>query len=274
MNQEQLEMLQECEKEALKIFKKYCKKNNIEFFLRGGSVLGAIKYKNMVPWDDDIDISIPRNEYDKLLNICNYDFCEKFNLVSYKNTNNSHCYFPRILLKEEYRKKYGLPKNNERGLVLIDILPLDGMPKRKITLKIHIIKAKILRLLASVWTYGVKDTVSMHSSNKDKIIGFLYKIRFHHLYKQNKIYKKMDKLYSKYKFGETIYAGMISSSKMEKEIMEYKVWSNGTLKKFGNEKYLVPLEYDNYLKKLFGKDYLIYEPTKNEKNKSHILGRC
>jgi lipopolysaccharide cholinephosphotransferase len=206
------------------------------------------------------------------LSICESDFSNKFIFVSYKNTKNSHCYFPRIILKEEYRKKYDFPKNNERGLVLIDVLPLDGMKEKKIRLKLHIIKAKILRLLASIWTYGVKDNVSMHSSKKDKIIGFLYKIKVHRLYKQDTIYKKMDKLYSKYEFGKTINAGMIASSKMEKEIMNFSIWSSGTKIKFGKSKYLVPLKYDEYLKKLFGNDYLIKEPTEREKQKSHLYG--
>lgn len=265
-----LKTIQELEKEALKDFSDFCTENQLEFFLRGGSVLGAVKYNDMVPWDDDIDVSLPRDDYDKLMNNSNSDFSKKFIFISYKNTKNSHCYFPRILLKEEYRIKYNLPKNNERGLVLIDVLPLDGMPSNNLKLKIHIFKAKTLRLLASVWTYGVKDTVSMHSSRKDKIIGFLYKLNIHHLYKQDDIYKKMDKLYSKYKLGENKNAGTIASSKMEKEVMNYSIWSDGVLHKFGENNYLIPKEYDLYLRKLFEVDYLIKDPTIENRNKSHI----
>ena len=135
MKNDLLKQIQNVEKEALEEFNKYCIKNDIRFFLRGGSVLGAIKYKDIVPWDDDIDVALPRNDYNKLINNCKVDFSKKFILVSYKNTVDSHCYFPRIILKEEYRVEYGFPKNNERGLVLIDILPLDGMPTNRIILK-------------------------------------------------------------------------------------------------------------------------------------------
>ena len=274
MNQNQLKILQECEKDALAVFYNYCKNNDISFFLRGGSVLGAIKYKDIVPWDDDIDVLIPRNDYDKLLKICDSNISDKYLFISYKNTKNAHCYFPRILLKENYRKQYNFPKNNERGLVLIDVLPLDGMPKNKLILKVHIFKAKLLRLLASIWTYEIKETVSMHSSSNDKIIGFLHKVKIHRLYKQDTIYQKMDKLYSKYVYGKTYNAGTMASSKMEKEIMEYSIWDKGTTKKFGDMEYLVPLKYDLYLKKLFGEDYMTREPSIKEKNKSHILGSC
>ena len=268
-----LKEIQKVEKEALYEFYKFCSGNNIRFFLRGGSVLGSVKYKDIVPWDDDIDVAVPRNDYNKLLDICCVDFAKKFVFISYKNTKDSHCYFPRILLKEDYRKKYCFPKNNERGLVLIDVLPLDGMPKNKIIFKFHVFKAKLLRLLASIWTYGVKETVSMHTSKKDKIIGVLYKLKIHHLYKQDSIYKKMDKLYSKYEFGKTKKAGMIASSKMEKEVMDYYVWDKGVISKFGDKEYLIPKEYDAYLKQLFGENYMITEPTKTQKEKSHLYGR-
>ena len=44
---------------ALKEFNKICKENNLMFFLRGGSVMGAVKYQGFIPWDDDVDIAVP-----------------------------------------------------------------------------------------------------------------------------------------------------------------------------------------------------------------------
>ena len=63
---EVLKKIQEIELDALKEFNKICKENNLMFFLRGGSVMGAVKYQGFIPWDDDVDIAVPREDYDQL----------------------------------------------------------------------------------------------------------------------------------------------------------------------------------------------------------------
>ena len=138
IEKEQLEEIQKIEYEALVVINKICEKNNLKLYLRGGSVLGAVKYSGFVPWDDDIDIVLPREDYLKLIDIMPREFEEKFQFVSYQKVENAHCYFPRVLLNEKIRQEKGFPKNNERGLVLIDVLPLDGMPDGKIQNKLFI----------------------------------------------------------------------------------------------------------------------------------------
>lgn len=268
-----IQIVQDIEYNALKTILEFCYKNNLKCYLRGGSVLGAVKYNDFVPWDDDVDIALPRKDYEKLISIAPYELGSDLIFVSNKNTKNTHCYFPRILLKDTARVKMNLPKNNERGLCLIDVLPLDGMPNGKLKLKIHILKAYIYRILASLWTLDVKSTVSMHGK-KDIILKALHALGIHRLYKQNDIYKKMDKLYSKYEFRKTKKSGMIASSKLQKEIVPSSWWGNGRMCYFRDLKVRIPSNYDQYLKQLFGSNYATYEPPKSERTKSHLKGRC
>lgn len=264
--------IQQIEVEALVHIDKICKENNIKYYLRGGSVLGAVKYQGFVPWDDDIDIVLPRVDYEKLIEVCREKMTDKFLFVSYKKTQNAHCYFPRVILDKDYCDKNGYPVNNERGLVLIDILPLDGMPGSWIAKKVHIFRAYLYRVLASLWTIDVKSTVSMHGGKKQKLLHILYKLKIHHMYKQDDIYKKLDCLYSKYKYGSEKNAGMLSSSKLKKEIVPYGWWGEGTIKKYCGMNVYVPVEYDKYLRVLFGDNYSTYEPAADERKKSHLLG--
>ncbi len=268
-----IQEVQNEEYHALCIIADICKKNELQFFLRGGSALGAIKYHDFVPWDDDIDIALPRKDYNKLIEVMPFEFADNLLFVSYQNVKNAHCYFPRIVLKDSEREKKGLPKNNERGLVLIDVLPIDGMPDNRISLTIHIIKAYILRILASLWTIDAHDTVSMHGEKKDKLLKLLYSTKIHHLYKQDDIYRKLDKLYSRYPYLKTAYSGMLSSDKLKKEIMPSTWWGTGTKAKFRDLEADVPERYDLYLKRLFGDNYADYEPEENKRTKSHLSGR-
>ena len=268
-----LEDLQNLEYEALKCVDTICKQYNIKYFLRGGSVLGAVKYGGFVPWDDDIDIALPRHDYERLIEVMPSSINDDMIFVAYQKTKNAHCYFPRVILNDSARKRMGFPMNNERGLVLIDILPLDGMPSSSAGLKLHIIKAYIYRVLASLWTLDVKDTVSMHGGKKDKILWMLHSLHIHKLYKQDNIYRKLDKLYTKYEYGKTEKCGMLASSKLKKEIVPFVWWGNGTKGRFRELSVLLPTDYDNYLKQLFGTNYATYEPPEDERTKSHLSGR-
>lgn len=58
--------LQLKELEILKAFLEICKKNNLRYFMLGGTFLGAIRHKGFIPWDDDIDIGMPRSDYENL----------------------------------------------------------------------------------------------------------------------------------------------------------------------------------------------------------------
>lgn len=271
-NQKLLDKIHILEFEALQQLDNICKNNDCKYFLRGGSALGAVKYSGFVPWDDDIDVALPRKDYKKLINIMPTEFSDKFIFVSYQKVENSHCYFPRVLLRDDIRKKFKLPKNNERGLLLIDILPIDGMPESSIAMKLHIYKAYFYRALASLWTIDIKDTVNMHQGKQQQILNILHSLKIHHLYKQDNIYRHLDQMYSKYQFGKTTNAGMLASSKLKKEIVPTNTWGDGTKMKFNGLDVLVPSNYDDYLQRLFGKDYANREPSESERKKSHLSG--
>lgn len=234
--------------------------------------MGAVKYKGFVPWDDDIDVAIPRKDYNKLISIMPEHLAEDCIFVSYQRTVDAHCYFPRIVLEKKACEKMGLPQNNERGLVLIDILPLDGLPDSKIARKIHILKAYAYRVLASLWTLDVKDTVSMHGK-KDSILKMLHFLGIHRLYKQDDIYRRLDKMYARSQLGVTDYCGVLAGSKLRKEVMPYSWWDKGTHGSFQELDVLIPKEYDLYLKQLFGSNYANYEPSISDRTKSHLRKR-
>lgn len=78
--------LQNLELEILKVFHKICEKHNLHYFLIGGTLLGAVRHKGFIPWDDDIDVGMPRKDYETLLKNADKWFPQKFKLSHWKNT--------------------------------------------------------------------------------------------------------------------------------------------------------------------------------------------
>ena len=66
---EDLKILQACELENFKLFKKICDDNNLRYYMIGGTLIGVVRHNGFIPWDDDIDIGLPRPDYNKFLEI-------------------------------------------------------------------------------------------------------------------------------------------------------------------------------------------------------------
>ena len=119
-----LREIQQLELGILRQLDKVCHDNNLHFFLSNGTLLGAIKYGGFIPWDDDIDVLMPRADYDKLMTIADAEF-GSYQLLSQERTAEWHLPFSKLCdmstRKQEGSADFGI----EIG-VDIDIFPLDS----------------------------------------------------------------------------------------------------------------------------------------------------
>ena len=266
-----IQRIQIIELEALSSFLQFCTSNGIKVFLRGGSVLGAVKYKGFIPWDDDIDVAIPRADYSKLINLMEKTrLSDKFDFYYWKFNSNVHSYFPRLALKEEERIRLNLPKNTEQGLHIMDIIPLDGSPNNGILRRLFYLYIYILRALASTNTVYQGEHKNPHTKKQQSIINFLRLLGIHKIFEQKSIYQKMDMLFSKYQWNKSDYSGTVTASLGNKESLESSIWGEGIATQFSGVDVLIPVKYDIYLKKLYGSDYMAYTPKDSER-KSHFV---
>ncbi|MBS5582978.1 MAG: LicD family protein [Megasphaera sp.] len=114
-----LKEIQEDVFQILLTFDQFCKNNHLTYRLAGGTLLGAIRHKGFIPWDDDIDVCMPRPDYEKFLMISKNDFIDK----GYEVTAEAYCKISDLNTKliSQYRfdDKY----------VTMDVFPIDGLPE-------------------------------------------------------------------------------------------------------------------------------------------------
>lgn len=261
--------IQQIEFEALKTVISILEENHLKYFLRGGSVMGAVKYAGFIPWDDDMDIALPRADYEKFIKLFSSNWSDKFWLASYRNGDAIHAYFPRILIKEEYRKQQGLPTNNHLGFSIIDVLPIDGAPATSFGRKLFAIHVAFLRALGAVWTLDVKDTIMIHKPRRQRAIKFIKMLGVQHFYSQNYIYNRLERVYSK-RDTNSKWIGTITGSLFDRELFPKEVFGEGVLKQFESIKVRVPSQFDEYLKHLYGENYANEEP---DDKKSHLVDK-
>lgn len=84
-----LEDVQNCSLEILDTFIDFCEKHNLEYYADSGTLLGAVRHKGFIPWDDDIDITMPRKDFNRLIEIADSEFKYPYRLLSFHNEKNA-----------------------------------------------------------------------------------------------------------------------------------------------------------------------------------------
>ena len=111
--------------EILKFLDKFCRENNLKYFLMYGSLIGAVRDKGIIPWDDDIDIMMPRPDYDRLIQICASKDIAPFKLFEKSLVSK---YPHPIARMSDQRYKIDFENEKDYGIGLfVDIYPLDGV---------------------------------------------------------------------------------------------------------------------------------------------------
>lgn len=147
MRKIELEELKSIQAEILEQFKCICEQYNLRYFMAAGTLLGAVRHQGFIPWDDDVDVFMLRDDYEQLLSIKNLDMPENYKLIHANNVE--HFGLPIALLVDErtyIEEPLLLPELvNRRSGVYIEIFPIDGLPNNKIKRKLHWLHCNFIR---------------------------------------------------------------------------------------------------------------------------------
>lgn len=123
-------VLKNTQLELLDEVKCFCDENSLTFYLMGGTLLGAIRHKGYIPWDDDIDVCMPREDYDRFLNL--YKENSVFFLQSTGTDRHYFYHFSKLMKKgTTYNESFTQNIKSRKG-IFIDIFPINGYPDKKI----------------------------------------------------------------------------------------------------------------------------------------------
>ncbi len=258
-----LEEVKQIELEILKEFKSFCENAGITYFLSNGTLLGAVKYKGFIPWDDDIDVFVPRKDYMRLIK--EYPRTGKLDLLCAER--NEHFFLPFAKLSDTSTVIRGQIRVQEYTYgVHIDIFPLDFWNddidvSQKCAM---VVKRNIKRLLLST-AYFSKGRTWVRTCVKNVLIACARIKGWKH-------YKK--KLYHSIKHSLELsgkqYSGCVAWPIYGKsEILDSSIFSDVVYLEFEGEKYPAPIGYDTYLRSLYGE----YEkdPPKSEQRSHHYF---
>lgn len=151
MNLDILKKLQTVELEILQEVVRICEDNSITYYLIGGTLLGAIRHKGFIPWDDDLDIAMPRNDYEKFIKLCKKHLNNNYFL--HCNQTDPKYWLPFAKVRKNgtiFEEKSMTTIESHKG-IFIDIFPLDNANKQRSL--IQNIQAFITKRISSIIYY-------------------------------------------------------------------------------------------------------------------------
>lgn len=241
----------------------------IPYYMQGGTMLGAVRHEGFIPWDDDVDLGIPRASYDRLLKEISDRLPENLELRTYQDETDHHYYFARIVdTRYQIRRMGSLEERLEN--IWVDLFPLDGMPDGHVARGWHKLRLTFVRLKYHLSCF---EKVNIKRPGRPLIERII--IRFAMLTRVGKWFNtrrqldKMDRLLRKYppEQSDWLVNFMGQTSYRFNELFKKEVYGQGKHYPFEDMQLIGPERYDDYLKSLYG-DYMT-PPDVSDRN-AHV----
>lgn len=257
-----LKKLQAAEYKILVAFDELCRQNKLNYYLAYGTLLGCIRHNGFIPWDDDVDVFMPREDYKKLQALSSESLPQNLKICSYSNNRASQRLSFSIKIEDKTKaiiRRYGA--QTEKQLIWIDVFPLDGMPQGQIAREFHYLKLQFFQTLFRIARSYNNGIVNEKKRSVKEIIG----IKLMQLFPVGKFLSTKrqmeiaEQYFEKYPFENSEYLFGYAPEYGKKRIIKKK-WFIGVRKGlFENGMFFIPEGSEELLKHWYG-DYMKLPP--------------
>lgn len=265
MDDKMLRKVQLIQLKMLNDFDKVCKKHNISYILSSGTLLGAVRHKGFIPWDDDLDVDMTRENYDRFLTHA-HELGTQYCVQNWHTDPEFALPFSKIRRKDTVYKEHGSLSLGNCG-IYIDIFPCDKIitdrSEKSRLFRLNLYRLMLLHLSPAYdskrWNLRLRIALSLltlpyHSEKGRKKLCFKYE----------RLAKKHNHTSKLFRYFENGGARAIG-----KWIIEKQCFDDIVSLPFEGEDYPCPKDYDGYLRNVYG-DYMILPPEESRHNRHNI----
>ncbi len=265
-----LRRLQLVELELFKKFSAFCDAHDITYYAIGGTLIGAVRHEGFIPWDDDMDIGVPREDYDRLLELCEREETP-FELHSFRNDPDHYRFFAQIIDRSFRITRYD-KKVPEEGYAWIDIFPLDGMPANRFGRWLWECYLLSIRMC---YRFSLFDTaVDINKKGRPfyerALISLGKVLPVKRMFNTRKELARMDRAVRRFPYGTSLYTNNILGVRKFREVFPKSYYGSGRWFRFEDTKMFGPEKYDPILRQLYG-DYMSLPPEEERDHHKLVI---
>lgn len=254
--------LKQIELDILKNVAKFCDANGIRYFLAYGTLLGAIRHKGFIPWDDDIDIMMPRPDYDRFIEEYSHEY---YKVWSIEKDPSFSLNFAKVTDERTVCSYPGQTTERTCRGLWIDIFPMDGVPDFEQERCKYLSKVRFWRKIRSY--YLLPSHPIFNKNKKHRAIRMAISYIIHTLTSPRFSAQKLIKIFRKYNYDTSKYCAFLIG--FDYSILETQKLKGMKKATFEDAQFNIPKEYDYVLTKQYG-DYMT-PPPENERINTHQI---
>ena len=264
-NFDYLPKLHNCQLIIAREIKRICDENNIKYFIIAGTLLGAIRHGGFIPWDDDMDIGMLREDYERFIEIAKKDLKEDFFLQTTETDADYGLPFAKILLKDTVLVEATAGSNAKKG-IFVDVFPFDNVPESDEMRENHNKQTYLYkRLLLAKLNYNV----CAKNDYVKRAVYFALKIASA-FYSHDKLVSKLENEIRKYNGNQAEDIVNIGGAYGYKKETIKAQWVRETVEiPFEDMTISAPVDYIKYLETFYG-DYMTPPPEDKRYNRHSV----
>ena len=266
MNQDTLNELHRIELDLLARFIDICNSENITYYIIGGTLLGAVRHGGFIPWDDDVDIAVPRDDYYRLIRVMRRAEDDEIGMQYYKDDPSLY-FYPVKIINKKY-KVTDLRSADGYGHPWLDILPIDGLPDGKLRSSFFHSRMSFYRLLLGLHYIDRIRTIK-RPWYQQLAISVGRKTQIGRLIDPTAVKDRIDRLLSSHRIDDCGYIGTCMGAYFFKEFVPKDYFGDGASVYFDGIELNAPEQIDAYLTHMYG-DYLTLPPVEKRRPEHNL----
>lgn len=267
ISQEDLREIQLVQLQIMDEIHRVCVKNHIKYYLIGGSALGAVRHKGFIPWDADIDIALPRKDYERFVLDCSRELNDQLVCEDYRSNRRHRVPHALVILKNS---EMVYKTDHLQIPIFVDLLPLDQVPSDETLQRKQEKRLKRIKKIINIKRLPIYSQNNAFVRSIKHIIHFLLaplSLRW-----LNERQQRIAQMFDSLPESEcSLCCSTLSHYKYSKLCMDKSFFGTPVLAEFEGRRYCVPCKVKDYLHHLFG-DYMKLPPaTEQDKERRLIL---
>lgn len=241
-------------------FDDFCHQNGLTMYLCAGTLLGAVRHHGFIPWDDDIDVCMDRQSYNRLVELAkgNQVFNENYKIIDFQFNDSNYPYIKIIDLRTKMSQQFG---NDVADYLWIDVFPMDGLPQnindqKQLYKKIAFVREILMLSFAK-------------PGEGRSLLKRVFKtplIPLAKLYGLKRANRQLTVLSQKYDYRQTGLIGDVLWGDYGKEVLTTDEFFKTTKVTFENHQFNTMACWDKYLSRLYGSNYMQIPPKSMQVN--------